>query len=69
MRRLYSHYIPSYFTPLQVGNRLRSAVQELGAACIALVQDAGNLQSNPTDAFAKRDLNEHNRAVSEKVSY
>ncbi len=53
---------------LKVGNRLRSAVQELGVACIALVQDAGNLQANPTDAFAKRDLNEHNKAVSEKVS-
>ena len=33
------------------------------------MQDAGNLQSNPTDAFAKRDLNEHNRAVSEKVAF
>ena len=42
-------------------------VQDLGKSCIELVQDAGNLQSNPADSFARRDLTEHAKSVTEKV--
>ena len=42
-------------------------VQDLGKSCIELVQDAGNLQANPTDTYSRRDLNEHARSVNEKV--
>jgi len=52
----------------EIANRIKAAVQELGSGCIELVRDAGNLQSNPTDSFSKRDLADHARKVSEKVS-
>ena len=42
-------------------------VQDLGKSCIELVQDAGSLQSNPADSFARRDMTEHARSVTEKV--
>ena len=42
-------------------------VQDLGKSCIELVQDAGSLQSNPADNFARRDMTEHARSVTEKV--
>ena len=42
-------------------------VQDLGKSCIELVQDAGSLQSNPADSFARRDLTEHARNITEKV--
>lgn len=32
-----------------------------------LVQDAGNLQANPSDQFTLRDLNDHAKSVQEKV--
>jgi len=32
-----------------------------------LVRDAGNLQCNPSDAFAKRDLTDHAKKVLENV--
>ena len=51
-----------------IGGRLKSCVQDLGTSCIELVQDAGNLAHNPADAFSKKDLNDHARKVSEKVS-
>ena len=53
---------------LQISSRLKSAVQALGTGCVELVKDCGNLQSNPTDGFAKRDLAEHVRLVTAKVS-
>ncbi|XP_064644913.1 talin-1-like isoform X4 [Lineus longissimus] len=53
----------------EVGNRIKLSVQELGNASIDLVRDAGNLQANPTDSFAKKDLTDHARTVAEKVSY
>ncbi|XP_033725564.1 talin-1-like isoform X5 [Pecten maximus] len=52
-----------------VANRIRTTVQDLGKCCIELVQDAGNLQSNPSDTFARRDLADHARSVNEKVSF
>ena len=53
----------------QVGGRIKNSVQDLGKACIDLVQDAGNVQTDPTDSFAKRDLADHARLVSEKVRW
>ena len=44
-------------------------VQDLGKSCIELVQDAGSLQSNPADSYARRDLTEHARNITEKVCY
>ena len=52
---------------LQVGSRIKSAVQQLGTGCIELVQDAGSLQLNPTAGIAKRDLGVHARKVLENV--
>lgn len=52
----------------ELSARIKGAVQELGTSCIELVLDAGNLQSNPSDGFSKRDLIDHARQVSEKVS-
>ena len=56
-----------HLLPLQIANRIKAAVQELGKSCMDLTQDAGKLQSNPTDSFSKRDLADHARHVSEKV--
>lgn len=52
----------------QVATRIKNAVIELGKNCIALAQDAGNLQSNPNDEFCQNDLNVHVREVTEKVN-
>jgi len=52
---------------LQVGSRIKSAVQQLGTGCIELVQDAGSLQMNPTAGIARRDLGVHARKVLENV--
>lgn len=53
----------------EVATRIKNAVIELGKNCIALAQDAGNLQSNPNDEFCQNDLNVHVREVTEKVSH
>ena len=52
----------------QVANRIKFLVQQLGKNCVDLVKDGGNLQSNPTDAYVRRDLVEHSKNVSEKAS-
>jgi len=52
---------------LKVGGRIKTSIQQLGRSCIDLVRDAGNLQCNPTDAFAKRDLTDHAKKVLENV--
>ncbi|KAK2151016.1 hypothetical protein LSH36_379g01080 [Paralvinella palmiformis] len=51
-----------------ISNRIKIAVQDLGTSCIDLVKDAGNLQVNPTDGFSKRELQEHARKVTERVT-
>ncbi|CAG2187707.1 TLN [Mytilus edulis] len=52
-----------------VSNRIRTTVMDLGKSCIELVQDSGNLQSNPGDTYAQRDLADHARSVNEKVAF
>ncbi|XP_041355718.1 talin-1-like [Gigantopelta aegis] len=52
-----------------IGNRIRSTVQDLGKSCIEMVQDAGNLQANPTDSYSRKDMSDHAKNISEKVSY
>ena len=52
-----------------VSNRIRTTVMDLGKSCIELVQDAGNIQTNPGDSYAQRDLADHARSVNEKVSF
>ncbi len=52
----------------EVGQRVRSAVQELGTACIELVKNGGACRANASDQFAKRDLTESSRVAQEKVS-
>lgn len=52
-----------------VAFRIRSSVQELGTALIELVRNAGLVRANPQDNFAKRDLADTARYVSEKVAY
>uniref|UniRef100_A0A0B7BNT7 I/LWEQ domain-containing protein n=1 Tax=Arion vulgaris TaxID=1028688 RepID=A0A0B7BNT7_9EUPU len=54
---------------IEIGNRIRTTVQDLGKSCIELIQDAGNLQGNPTDQYTLEDLNDHAKSVQEKVSY
>lgn len=56
------------FFVFQVAQRIRSAVQELGTACIELVKNAGACRANPDDQFAKRDLGDSARIVAEKVA-
>jgi len=53
----------------EIAKRLKSSVQGLGHTLTGLVQTAGNIQANPSDPFAKRELSENARQVSEKVSY
>ncbi|XP_056003983.1 talin-1-like isoform X5 [Ostrea edulis] len=52
-----------------IANRIRTTVQDLGKCCVELVQDAGKVQGDPHDTFARRDLQDHARSVSEKVSF
>ena len=42
-------------------------MQDLGNSCIQLVQNAGTVQHNPTDNYAKKDLTDNAKVVSEKV--
>ena len=51
----------------ELGTRLQRIVQDLGHSCMDLVRDAGHLQSSPHDSFARSDLTDHTRKVSEKV--
>ena len=52
---------------LQLSDRIRNSVQDLGNSCVDVVNNAGAIQSNPSDTYAKKDLIENSRAVSEKV--
>ena len=52
---------------LQVAQRLKQAVQELGVACVQLVQDGGRVHSDPSDGFARKELGENARHVPQKV--
>ncbi|XP_054280659.1 talin-2 isoform X2 [Macrosteles quadrilineatus] len=52
----------------EVAGRLSSAVVELGQACIEIVRSAGMCQALPGDTVAQRDVADHARTVSEKVS-
>ena len=51
----------------QIAKRLKASVQGLGNALTVIVQTAGNIQSNPSDPFAKKQLSENAKDVSEKV--
>ncbi|KAH9509677.1 Talin-2, partial [Bulinus truncatus] len=53
----------------EIGNRIRSTVQDLGKCCVELVHDAGNLQGNPSDQYTQKELSDHAKSVQEKVSY
>ncbi|XP_060579795.1 talin-1-like isoform X4 [Ruditapes philippinarum] len=53
----------------EISSRIRVNVQDLGKSCIELVQDAGNLQANPSDSYARQDITQHARSVTEKVSF
>jgi len=63
----HCYHQQNYNYQLQISNRIKIAVQDLGTSCIDLVKDAGNLQVNPTDGFSKRELQEHARKVTERV--
>nr|XP_022305900.1 talin-1-like isoform X8 [Crassostrea virginica] len=52
-----------------IANRIRTTVQDLGKSCVELVQDAGKVQGDPQDSYARRELQDHARSVSEKVSF
>ena len=56
------------FFVAQIVRRVRTGVQELGEACIALVQSGGAVQSSPKDPYARRELADNGKNVSEKVS-
>eukprot|EP00058_Branchiostoma_floridae_P006920 XP_002592408.1 hypothetical protein BRAFLDRAFT_67274 [Branchiostoma floridae] len=53
----------------ELSDRIRNSVQDLGNSCVDVVNNAGAIQSNPSDTYAKKDLIENSRAVSEKVSF
>ncbi|XP_033109397.1 talin-1-like isoform X3 [Anneissia japonica] len=52
----------------EVGQRIKSSVQELGRSSMDLVKNAGMVQGNPTDSLAKRELVDSARSVSEKAN-
>lgn len=52
----------------EVGQRVRSSVQDLGNSCISLVKAGGSCQSNPGDIYSQRDVTDNAHHVSEKVS-
>lgn len=51
-----------------VAHKIRTSVQELGRACIDEVKQCGSVRTQPGDQFAKRDLADSARVVSEKVA-
>ncbi|PBC27080.1 Talin-2 [Apis cerana cerana] len=51
-----------------VSARLRTGVQELGRACVDIVRATGTCQMSPGDAYAQREIAEHSKIVTEKVS-
>lgn len=53
----------------QIGNRIKSSVQELGSACIQLTKATGGVQDDPDDLRAQRDVTDQSRHVTEKASY
>ncbi|XP_057316525.1 talin-2-like isoform X2 [Hydractinia symbiolongicarpus] len=53
----------------EIAERLKVSVDTLGDSCAELVQCAGNVQSSPSDSYAKRELSDKAKNVSEKVSY
>lgn len=52
----------------EVSTRLRTSVQELGKACVDIVRAAGTCQMSSGDAYAQREVAEHSKIVTEKVS-
>ncbi|XP_042904301.1 talin-2 isoform X1 [Parasteatoda tepidariorum] len=54
---------------LDVANRIKTSVQDLGSACIDLTKAAGTCQSNPSDTYSQRDVSDSARTVTEKVSF
>ncbi|XP_071942853.1 talin-1-like isoform X3 [Antedon mediterranea] len=52
----------------EVGQRIKSSVQDLGRASVDLVKNGGMVQGNPTDSLAKRELVDSARSVSEKAN-
>ncbi|XP_072756024.1 talin-2 isoform X3 [Anoplolepis gracilipes] len=51
-----------------VSAKLRTGVQELGRACADIVRAAGTCQMSPGDVYAQREVAEHSKIVTEKVS-
>ncbi len=51
----------------EIGQRIRSSVQELGQVTIELIKATGNCQLTPHDSFALRDVSDNARNVGEKV--
>ncbi|XP_035720068.1 talin-1-like isoform X2 [Vespa mandarinia] len=51
-----------------VSTRLRTGVQELGQTCIDIVRAAGTCQMSLGDVYTQREVAEHSKIVTEKVS-
>ncbi|KAK0087903.1 hypothetical protein PV325_013782 [Microctonus aethiopoides] len=52
----------------QISSRLRLGVQELGQACADIVRVVGVYQSSPRDTYQQREVSEHGKIITEKVS-
>jgi talin len=52
---------------VHVSARIRTAVQELGTACIEDVKRGGAVRAQPDDQYAKQDLSHSTKIVQEKV--
>ena len=48
---------------------MKESVNKLGDACCDVVQAAGNVHSNPSELYAKKDLSDKAKDVSEKVNH
>ncbi|CAH1788698.1 unnamed protein product [Owenia fusiformis] len=58
----------SSVTNPEIAKKIRTAVQDLGNASMDIIKDCGNLQANPGDQFAKKDIVDHNKIVAEKAA-
>lgn len=52
----------------EIAERIKVGVQALGASCMKLVQNGGDVQANPRDPISMRDLADAARKVAEKVN-
>ena len=54
---------------MQVSAHIKKSIEDLGEACKDLMTASGQVQSDPRDLQAKKELNESGRNIKEKVQF